>query len=166
MKLSYGFTLFGLLAGVLLPLPADAQVSQPRPVFTRPTLEREQQQDTLRLKRDQEEFRRQQGRLSPPRQRSMEEQLRLQRLQRRHLQQRQQLEQQSLQRRLQIAPRTAPQARQSAQAQGFVREGREQGLQHKIERRSWSYPRSPATGAPGAFGPSPSANPRSRLRLR
>ncbi len=166
MKLSYGFTLFGLLAAVVLPLPAASQDSQPRPVFTRPALEREQQQEALRLKRDQEEFRRQQGRLLPPRQRSMEEQLRLQRLQQRHLQQRQQLEQRSLQRRLQIAPRTAPQARQRAQAQSFVREGQEQGLQHKIERRSWSYPRSPATGAPGAFCPSPSANPRSRLRLR
>ncbi len=166
MKTVHCFTHAVLLVAGAVALPAVVQGSQPQPVFTRPTLEREQRQETLRLKRDQEEFRRQQGKLSPHRQRSQEDRLRLQQLQQRHLQQRQLLEQRSLKRRLKTAPREAPKGRQRSQAQGFEREGRQQQLQHKIQRRAWSNPGSPATGAPSAFRPSPSANPRPRLRLR
>ena len=169
MNLSRCMSLVALLWTGLLPLPAASQVSQPAPVFTRPELLREQQQESLRLKRDQEALRRERGELSPGQRRRLDDRLELQRLQQRHLQERQRLEQQSLQRRLRSVPDPLPQARQRAQAQRFKREGEEQRLQQKIRRGGWSSGRPSAAGRGGSSGalrPSPSANPRSRLRFR
>ena len=79
------------------------------------------------------------------------------------------MQQRYLQRRQRVSPPALPNARQRALAQGFKREAQQQRLQQKIQRSTWPYGRGPRAGgavAPGAFRPSPSANPRSRLRVR
>ena len=169
MLLSHRVSLIVFLAAALLPLSAAPQGSPPQPVFTRPALEREQAQESIRLKREQDAYRRGLGKLPPAQQRSLDDRLRLQRLQQRHLQERQRLEQRSLQRRLKAAPYSLPNARQRAQAQGFRREGQQQQLQQKIQRSTWPHGRAPRAGGTagtGAFRPSPSAHPRSRMGVR
>ncbi len=169
MKGQHGIVVVGVLLSGFMPLPAASQDSRPPSVFDRPELLREQQQDALRLKKDQEASRRELGTLPPGQERQLEERMRLQQLQQRQLRDRQRMEQQALQHRLRTAPRTAPQARQRAQAQRFEREGAEQRLQQKMRRGTWSHGRSSGaarSSSSGALRPSPSANPRSRLRFR
>ncbi len=169
MNLSHYLPWAAVLTSGLLTLPAASQVSPPQPVFTRPALERQQQQESIRLKRDQQIYRRDLGALPPAQQRRLDDRERLQQLQQRHLQERQKMQQRSLLRRQRAQSRPLPNARQRALAQGFKREAQQQRLQQKIQRSTWPYGRAPRAGgavAPGAFRPSPSANPRSRLRVR
>ena len=169
MNPSRCFPLVAVLTTGLLTLPAASEVSQPQPVFTRPALEREQQQESIRLRRDQQTYRRGLGGLPPAQQRRLDDRERLQQLQQRHLQERQRLQQRSLQRRQRVMPGALPNARQRALAQTFKREAQQQRLQQKIQRSTWPYGRAPRAGgavAPGGFRPSPSANPRPRLRMR
>ena len=162
-------TLLVLSAAGLLPWPSASQVLDLQPEFNRPTLEREQRQETLEAKRREELERRRLGSLPEAEQRKLEQRLQLQRLQQRHLQERQRLEQQALQRRLRSIPQAGPETRKRAQVQRFEREAREQQLQRKIQRNTWSNRGSNRTNRGRVSGfsrPTTPAFPRSRLQPR
>ena len=162
-------TLLVLSVAGLLPLPAESQVSEPQNVFSRPTLEREQTQETIEAKRREELERRRLGKLPEAELRKRDQRVKLQRLQQRHLQERQRLEQQALQRRLRSIPQPGAEVRQRSQAQRFKRDAQEQQLRRKIQRSTWRSRGTQPSGRGRASGfsrPTTPGFPRSRLQVR